>query len=144
MYIYTCSPLSVWLSQSMSPKAKWCLISAMKVRWNVTGFSPWKSGTLPKCLRKYHTRSKAKPQSPESQCQNHVFTSNLQKLRFYQNKGLSLDMRCGVPNTFPTYNQTSELKNQDFLPSTLDKEKCPFFNIGLVIKSTRSKWPITS
>ena len=32
-------------------------------------------------------------------------------------------MRCGVPNTFPTRNQTFELKNQDFLPSTLDKEK---------------------
>ena len=48
------------------------------------------------------------------------FTANLQKLRFYQNKGLSLDRRYGVPNTFPTRNQTSGLKNQDFLPSTLD------------------------
>ena len=46
--------------------------------------------------------------------------ANVQKLRFYQNKGLSLDRQCGVPNTFPTRNQTSELKNQDFLPSILD------------------------
>ena len=59
-------------------------------------------------------------QSPENQYQNHVFIANLQKLRFYQNKGLSLDKRCGVPNTFPTHNQTFGLKNQDFLPSTLD------------------------
>ena len=50
----------------------------------------------------------------------HVFIANVQKLRFYQNKGLSLDKRCGVLNTFPTCNQTSEPKNQDFLPSTLD------------------------
>ena len=33
---------------------------------------------------------------------------------FYQNKGLSLDRRYGVPNTFPTRNQTSGPKNQDF------------------------------
>ena len=81
-----------------------------------------------------HTYSKSEPQNPphmqslERQCQNHVlFTANLQKIRFYQNKGLSLDMHCGVPNTFPTRNQTSELKNQDFLPSALDlKKKCIF------------------
>ena len=59
-------------------------------------------------------------QSPKSQCQNHVFIANLQKLRFYQNKGLSLDRHYGVPNTFPKRNQTFGLKNQDFLPSTLD------------------------
>ena len=59
----------------------------------------------------------AKPQKP---MQNHVFTSNFQKLRFYQNKGLCLDRRCGVPNTFLTRNQTPGPKNQDFLPSTLD------------------------
>ena len=29
-------------------------------------------------------------------------------------------MRYGVPNTFPTRNQTSKPKNQDFLSSTLD------------------------
>ena len=43
-------------------------------------------------------------QNPESQCRNHVFTTNFRKLRFYQNKGLPLDRRCRVPNTFPTYN----------------------------------------
>ena len=54
------------------------------------------------------------------------FTANLQKLSFYQNKGLSLDRQCGVPNTFPTCNQNFRPKNQDFLSSILDKEKCPF------------------
>ena len=29
-------------------------------------------------------------QSPKSQCQNHVFTTNFRKLRLYQNKGLFL------------------------------------------------------
>ena len=54
-----------------------------------------------------HTLSKAKTlkppckKSPESQCQNHVFTADLQKLRFYQNKGLSLDKHYGVSSTFP-------------------------------------------
>ena len=59
-------------------------------------------------------------QSPTSQCQNHVFTVNHQKLRFYQSKRLSLDRRCGVPNTFATRNQTFGPKNEDFMPSTLD------------------------
>ena len=53
-------------------------------------------------------------QSPESQCQNHVFIVNLQKLRFYQNKGLPLDKRCEVLNTFAARNQTSGPKNQEF------------------------------
>ena len=48
------------------------------------------------------------------------FIANLCKLRFYQNKGLSLDKRCGVPNSFSTRNQTFGPKNQDFLPSLLD------------------------
>ena len=48
------------------------------------------------------------------------FTANLQKLRFYQNKGLSLDKRYGVPNIFPTRNQTFGPKNQEIFPSTLD------------------------
>ena len=58
-----------------------------------------------------HTYSKSEPQNPphmqslERQCQNHVlFTANLQKIRFYQNKGLSLDRYCRVPNTFSTRN----------------------------------------
>ena len=59
-------------------------------------------------------------QSPESQCQNHVFIANFRKLRFCQNKGLSLDRRYGVLNSFPTHVQTFEPKNQDFLSSTLD------------------------
>ena len=74
------------------------------------GPHPFKSQTSkPPCM-----------QSPGSQCQNHVFTANFWKLRFYQNNGLSSDKRCGVPNTFPTCNQTPRPKNQDFLPSTLD------------------------
>ena len=49
------------------------------------------------------------------------------KLKFYQNKGLSLDKRCGVPNNFPTHNQTSELKNQDFLSIHIRLGKTTFF-----------------
>ena len=56
-------------------------------------------GTLLECLRKAQigttpfqnqTSKPLRMQSPKSQCQNHVFTANLQKLRFNQNKGLSL------------------------------------------------------
>ena len=65
--------------------------------------------------------------SLESQCQNYVFIVNLQKLKFYQNKGLFLDKRYGVPNTFPTYNQTSELKNQVFFAIHIRLGKMPFF-----------------
>ena len=36
-------------------------------------------------------------------------------------------MGCGVPNTFPTRNQTSELKNQDFLPIHIRLGKIHFF-----------------
>ena len=40
---------------------------------------------------------------------------------------MSLDKRCGVPNTFLACNQTLELKNQDlFYLSALDYEKWPF------------------
>ena len=74
-----------------------------------------------------HTHSKAKLQSPhtckapKANAKIIFFTTNLPRLRFYQNKGLSLDRRCGVPNTFSTRNQTSKPKNQDFfLLSTLD------------------------
>ena len=79
-----------------------------------------------------HTHSKAKPYSPyackasKANTKIMFFTANLQKSRFYQNKGLSLDRRHGLLNTFPICNQTSGLKNQDFLPSTLDQEKCLF------------------
>ena len=51
--IYTCSPLPVWLSQSMSSKAKWCLISAAKVRWHVIKFSRRKSGICLNALGKH-------------------------------------------------------------------------------------------
>ena len=51
--LYQHLPLSVWLSQSMSPKAKQCLISTAKVSWHVIGFSPLKSGTLPNALGKH-------------------------------------------------------------------------------------------
>ena len=93
----------------------------------VFGVEIWHFARMPKeSIDWDHSHSKAKTskppcmQSPKSQCRNRVFTTNLQKLRFYQNKGLSLDRRCGVPNTFSTCNQTSGPKNQDFFLSTLD------------------------
>ena len=54
-------------------------------------------------------------------------TANVLKLQFYQNKGLSMDKRCGVSNTFPTCNQTFECKNQDFLPIQIILGKTKFF-----------------
>ena len=66
-------------------------------------------------------------QIPESQCQSHVFTANFWKLRFYQNKGLSLDKHCGVPNTFSTRNQTSGPNNQDFLAAHIRLRKMLLF-----------------
>ena len=156
MYIYICLPLSVWLSQSMSPKAKWCLISTVKVRWHVAGFSLWKFGTLLECLRKAYigTTTVQEPNlNPPPPLPKHAkpwklmpkscFTANLQKLRFYQNKWLSLDKRCRVPNTFLTRNQTSGPKNQVFFVIHIRLRKTAFFlNLGSIIKSIRNKWPI--
>ena len=65
-------------------------------------------------------------------------TANVRKLRFYQNKGLSLDRCCGMPKTFSKRNQNSELKNQDFLPIRIRLGKTTLFlSLGLVIKSNR-------
>ena len=52
IYIPT-RPLPVWSSQSMSPKAKRCLISAAKVRWHVIKFSRRKSGICLNALGKH-------------------------------------------------------------------------------------------
>ena len=38
-----------------------------------------------------------------------------------------MDRSCGVLNTFPTRNQTSELKNQDFLSIHNSLGKTTFF-----------------
>jgi len=38
-----------------------------------------------------------------------------------------MDRRCGVLNTFPTRNQTSELKNEGFLPIHIRLGKMTFF-----------------
>ena len=65
--------------------------------------------------------------APKANANSSFSPANVQKLWFYQNKGLSTDMRCGVPNTFPTRNQTSELKYQDFLSIHIRLEKMTFF-----------------
>ena len=54
-------------------------------------------------------------------------TANVLKLRFYQNERLSMDRCYRVPNTFLTHNQTSELKNQDFLSIHIRLGKTTFF-----------------
>ena len=58
-----------------------------------------------------------------------ILIINVRKLRFYQNKGLSTNRHCGVPNTYPKRNQTFELKNQDFLPIHIRLGKTTFFLI---------------
>ena len=65
--------------------------------------------------------------APKSNANSLFFIANVQKLRFYQNKGLSMDRRCGVSNTFPARNQISELKNQDFLSIHIRLGKTTFF-----------------
>ena len=110
--------------------------------------------TIPNILGKHRSRSHpsrnqtSKPNSikaPKANANNLFLIANVQKLRFYQNKRLSMNrQRCGVPNTFPTLNQTSKLKNQDFLSIHIRLGKTTFFlNLGLEIKSNRIRWPIT-
>ena len=129
IYILASPPPPIWLSQSMSSKTKWCLIFTTKVRWHVTRFSPWKSSICLNDLGKHRLRphpfksQTSKPhacKAPKANVKIMFFTANIWKSRFHQNKGFSLNKHCGVPNTFPTHNQTSGLKNWDFLPSTLD------------------------
>ena len=94
-------------------------------RRNATRFSSWNLALILNTLRKHQSRpypfwnqtSKPNPfKAPKVNANSLFLITNVLKLRFYQNKGLSTDRRCGVRNTFPTRNQTSELKNQDFLP----------------------------
>ena len=65
--------------------------------------------------------------APKSDANILFSTANVLKLWFYQNKRLYMDRRYGVPNTFPTYNQFSEPKNQDFLPIHIKLGKKTFF-----------------
>ena len=53
-------------------------------------------------------------------------SANDQTLRIYQNKGLSHDRHCWVPNTLLTCNQTSKPRIKNFLPSNQIKEKSTF------------------
>ena len=106
-------------------------------RQSVAGFLPWKWGEMlldfhhgnlepiPNTLRKHQSRphpfrnQTSKPNSfkvSRANANSSFLIANVRKLRFYQNKILSLDRRCGVHNTFSTCNQTSKLKNQDFFP----------------------------
>ena len=104
-------------------------IFATKVRQNATKFSSWEFGNNSKCASKVVIETTPLPNSnlkansfkaPKSNANSLFLIANVQKLKFYKNKGLSLNKHCGVPNTFPTCNLTSELINQDFLTSALD------------------------
>ena len=68
--------------------------------------------------------------APKANANSLFSIANVLKLRFYQNKELSTNKHCEVPNTFLTRNQTSELKNQDFLPIHIRLGKMTFF-LGL-------------
>ena len=109
-----------------------------KIRRNATGFSSWKFNNNSKHTRKHWSRphpfrnQTSKPNSikaPKANANSLFSIANVQKLWFYENKGLSSDRHCGVPNTFPTRNQTSELKNQEFLPIHIRLGKMTFFLI---------------
>ena len=117
-------------------KAKCCQISSMKIRRNAT---------IPNTFGKHRSRphpfqiQTSKPNSlkaPKANANSLFSTANVLKLWFYQNKGLSMDRHFGVPNTFPTHDQASKLKNQDILPIHIRLGKMPFFlSLGSIIKS---------
>ena len=109
IYIHLLAPSGVTFIVHVT-KAKRCLISAAEVRWHVTGVSPWKFGTLPEYLEGTTPIQKPNLKAPhackalKANAKIMFFITNLRKLWFYQNKGLSLDRCCGVPNTFLTSN----------------------------------------
>ena len=99
-------------------------------------FSHENLATIPNTLGKHRSRphpfqiQTSKPNSLKASKDNansSFSITNVLKLRFYQNKGLSMNKHYGVPNSFPTRNQTSELKNQDFLPIHIRLGKTTFF-----------------
>ena len=105
--------------------------------------------TIPNILGKHQSRSHpsrnqtSKPNSikaPKANANNLFLIANVQKLRFYQNKRLSLDRHCGVPNTFPTCNQTSKLKNQDFLLIYIRKNEWERIEISKWIGESRDSY----
>ena len=91
--------------------------------------------TIPNTLGKHRSRplpfrnQTSKPnifKAPKAKANSSFLIANVLKLWFYQNKGLSTDMRCREPNTFPIHNQTFEIKNQD-LPIHIRLGKTIFF-----------------
>ena len=91
---------------------------------------------LPSTLGKHRLRphpfrnQSSKPnlfKSTKTNANSLFLIANVLKLRFYQNKGLSMDRHCRVPNTFPMRNLTSELKNQDLLFVLIRLGKTTFF-----------------
>ena len=83
----------------------------------------WKFGTLLECLGKHRLgphpfkSQTLKPPlhaKPQKAMPKSCFYFQSPKIKVLPNKGLPLDKRCWVPNTFPTCNQTSGPKNQDF------------------------------
>ena len=121
--------MKVWWEQYL------CVM--MHLRWSIAGFPARKWGKMlldfhrgnlapiPNTLRKHWSRphpfrnQTSKPNSfkaSRANANSSFLIANVRKLRFYQNKILSLDRRCGVPNTFSTCNQTFKLKNQEFFP----------------------------
>ena len=97
--------------------------------------------TIQNTLRKHQSRPhpfQIQTSKPYSVKTPKAIIANVLKLRFHQNEGLSANKRYGVPNNFPTCNQTSELKNQDFfIRSYQIRKNNLFLRLGLVIKSNK-------
>ena len=90
----------------------------MKIRRNIAGFLLWKFGNKSHVLAKHRQGPNLKAHSFRALKANASILflfANDQKLRFYQNKGLSHDSRCGVSNTFPTRNQILNQKSRFFI-----------------------------
>ena len=91
---------------------------AFCVLWYIWGevlpnFCRGNLATIPNTLGKHRSRphpfrnQTSKPnmfKAPKANANSLFSIANVLKLWFYQNKGLSTNRHCGVPNTFPTHN----------------------------------------
>ena len=132
-----------------APEAKHCQISTTKISEMLLDFHHGNLAPIPNALRKHRSwphlfrNQTSKPNSfkaSRANANSSFLIANVQKLRFYQNKRLFLDRHCGVPNTFPTCNQTSKLKNQDFLLIHIRKNEWERIEISKWIGESRDSY----
>ena len=116
-------PIAVFSRRKLGENSVWCAI--MHPRRSAARFPPWKKGellpdfrygnlaTIPNTLGKHRSRphpfrnQTSKPnafKASKANANSLYLIANVQKLWFYQNKGLPTKRHYGVFNTFPTSN----------------------------------------